>query len=364
MNEAHMKRLREEVARLDKKYGHKTGGLGSDDHPLNVIPTGILSLDYALGTGGWPLGHPIEIYGPPDIGKSSVLGLSAIKEAQKEDKGCGIIALEPGFDKDWAAKNGVNVDEVIIARPDTGEEAFDILFDWIKEPLIDFILFDSIGAMLKASEVKDDGKMSMAGQAGLITWGMKRILIPAWKNNKGVMFLNQIRDDMSSPYAGQYDSPGGWAAKHGAAIRIQLRPGKEKYKVKEGEGDARHDVIVGRQLVAVVKRNKLTEGSEQRAVFDYWQKETEDHSIGIDLASDVKNMAVRTGVIRKAGGWYYHDSFPEGKLQGVPAIQGFIEDKPEVVKTIRDEVLEEMVKQKGAPKNLKPDEQETTSQAA
>lgn len=360
----HKKRLAEEVKRLDKKYGHKTGGLGSDDYSLNVVSTGILALDYALGTGGWPLGHPIEVYGPPDIGKSSVLGFNAIRCAQDSGKLCGIIALEPGFDKGWAYKNGIDPEAVAIARPDTGEEAFEILHDWVLGDLIDFVLFDSIGAMLKGSEAKEGGKVAAAGQSGLITWGVKRILQPAWKRNKGIMFLNQIRDDMGSPYPGQYDSPGGWAVKHSATIRVQLRAGKEKYKEKVGSGQERHDVVVGRRLVAVVKRNKLSEGSEQRAFFDYYQKETEERSVGLDLASDVANTGAMTGVLRKSGGWYYHNSFPDGKLNGLAAIKSYIEDKPQVVKTIRDEILEVMVRERGVPKNPSPDEQETISQTA
>lgn len=361
MNEAMQKRLAQEVAELDKKFGHRTGGLGSDDHPLNVISTGILSLDYALGTGGWPLGHPIEVYGPPDIGKSSVLGLSAIRNAQAEGKLCGIIALEPGFDKEWVYKNGVDPDMVVIARPNDGEEAFQILHRWIKGDLVDWILFDSVGAMLKGSEVKDDGKPNQGGQAGLITWGVKRSLVPLWKQNKGLMFLNQIRDDMSSPYPGQYDSPGGWAIKHGAVVRVQLRPHREKFTVREGDGKDAHDVTVGRKLVAVVKRNKLTEGSDQRASFDFYSKETDEHPIGVDLATDVLNTCLAVGVIRKGGAWYNHESFPKGKINSKDSVKEFISDKPEVVKQLRDEALEIMVQKRGAPKNVKPDEQEAIS---
>jgi recombination protein RecA len=293
-----------------------------------------------------------------------VLGFNAIRSAQAEGKLCGIIALEPGFDKEWAYKHGIDPEGVVIARPDSGEEAFDILHDWVLSDLIDFTLFDSIGAMLKGVEIKEGGKANAGGQAGLITWGVKRILTPSWKRNKGIMFLNQIRDNMSSPYPGQYDSPGGWAVKHSAVVRVQLRPGKEKYTEKQGEGKDRHDVVVGRQLIAVCKRNKLSEGSDQRGVFDFYQKATEDHPVGVDLAADVARTGTRTSVVRKSGGWYYHESFPDGKLNGMPAIKEYIADKPEVVKQIRDEILEAMVRERGAPRNVPPDEQEAISEAA
>src|SRR4051812_46314555 len=112
-----------EAARLEEKYGLKAGSVGSKKFKLNVVPTGSLALDYELGTGGWPLGHPVEIFGPPDIGKSSVIGFNAIRNAQNQGLLCGIIALEPGFDPDWALKNNVDPSTVVVARPDNGEEA-------------------------------------------------------------------------------------------------------------------------------------------------------------------------------------------------------------------------------------------------
>ena len=107
-----------EAARLEKKFGHKTGAIGSATFNMKVVPTGSLALDYALGIGGWPLGHPVEVFGAPDIGKSSVIGFSAIRSAQSLGLLCGMIALEPGFDKDWAIKNCIDPDGLVIARPD------------------------------------------------------------------------------------------------------------------------------------------------------------------------------------------------------------------------------------------------------
>jgi recombination protein RecA len=331
-------KLQKEVERLNKKYGHKTGALGSEDYKLNVIPTGVLALDYALGTGGWPLGHPVEVFGPPDIGKSSIIGFSAIRQAQSRGKLCGIVALEPGFDQEWAEENGVNPEVTLIARPDTGEDAFSILHDWVTSDVIDYIVFDSIGAVLRKSETETDGKAAQAGQAGLITWGVKRILQPAWKNNTGIMFLNQVRDVMGA-HIPLLDSPGGHALEHSCAMRVQLKPGRERYQEKEGEDS----IMVGRELVAVVVRNKMSKGTNRRARFDFYQKETDDHEVGIDSASDLLHTGLKTGTIRAGGSWYYHDDFPDGKLKGKPAIKEFLTANSDKLARFRNQILEVML---------------------
>lgn len=346
-------KAQQEAARLERKFGHKAGATGSETYKLNVIPTGSLALDYALGTGGWPKGHPVEVFGPPDIGKSSVIGLSAIRNAQAEGGLCGIVALEPGFDKNWATKNGVDPDGVVIGRPDNGEDAFSMLFDWVKSDLIDFILFDSIGAVLREAETSDEGKPAAMGQSALITWGIKRILTPCWKNNKGLIMLNQVRDDTKSRIAGLVDSPGGHALKHSAAVRVQLKQAGPPMKARvEGE-----DVVIGRSLVAVIKRNKLAEGSDRRAEFDYYQMETDNHDIGIDWAKDVISTAIRSGVIKKGGAWYRHPSFPgeEHRIQSKDSVAEYLQTQPEALEKIRTDVIAAMIEKQDALKNTKPD---------
>jgi len=332
--------LEEEVKRLERKFGYKAAALGSTEFQLDAVPTGSLALDYALGTGGWPLGHPVEVFGQPDIGKSSVIGFSAIRNAQKMGKLCAIIAVEPGFDREWAIKNGVDPDMLIVVRPNDGEEAFNMLYDFVSGDVIDFVVFDSIGAILRPSEAGADTKPSQGGAAVLIAHGIKNILQPTWKNRKGVIFLNQVRDNMRSPIPGAVESPGGWAVKHAADIRIQLKADGIGYKEKvNGE-----DVVVGRPLVAVIKRNKLSEGSDKRAKFDYYQMETENHSIGIDGVKDVRQVAVRTQVFNKSGGWHYYDKFPDGKLNGEATVDVWLRENPKESDKIRALVLTAMVK--------------------
>lgn len=330
-----MTRAEDVAKRYERRYGHESMATGTFNKTQGVTSTGILALDYALGTGGWPDGTLVEVFGPPDIGKSSVLGFNALRACQRSGKLPAIVALEPNFSQKWAKKNGVDLDDLVIGWPDDGEQAFSLLYDFVTDPDIDFVLFDSIGALLRPSEAEAGGKPSQGGQSALITWGVKRVQMPAWKNNTTVMFLNQIRDDMGSRIPGMVDSPGGHALKHACEIRIQLRPGKERYMTKV-DGD---DVMAGRQVVAVIKRTKRDEGTGKRAVFDHYSMETDEYPFGVDWVADVINTSRRAGVFRASGAWLYHDSFPDGKLQGRKALEEFIEKNPQVLDTIRDEVL-------------------------
>lgn len=337
--------------RIDKKYGHKTGSVGSDDFQMTVVPTGSLALDYALGTGGWPLGHPVEVYGAPDIGKSSVIGFQGIKNAQAMGFLCGIIALEPGFDPEWAYTNGVDPETVVIARPDNGEIAFEILHEWTKEDDVDFILFDSIGAIQSEIEQEEGAKSRVGGASKLITDGVKRILMPTWKHNKGLIFLNQQRDDMKSRIPGQKTSPGGNAVHHSAAIRVHLKQSGSPFKsVVNGE-----EMVVGKTMVADIVRNKLSEGSKRRAEFDFYQANSEENVVGIDTGKDIVSTAMRTGVIAKAGAYYRHDSFPADKngthqIQGKDNVYDYLLESDSTVDTIRKEVITKMFEQNAKEK--------------
>jgi recombination protein RecA len=334
------KRALEEAARLTKKYGNKTGDVGSTDHPLNVTPTGSWSLDYATGIGGWPRGHPVMVFGPRDIGKSSVIGFQAIQQAQRMGLLCGIIAVEPGFDKNWAYKHGVDPDTVVIARPDTAEDAFNIMHDWCQDDIIDFMVFDSIGAVTSERERKEDAKSQMGGNAKLITEGTKKILMPTWKNNKSVILLNQVRDNMAAQVAGAVKMPGGHGQEHTSAMIVQLKPGKDRYTIKEDGVD----VEIGRTIKAVFLRNKLAEGSRVTAEFDFYQKEVEGFPFGLDIPKDIINIALKTGVFEKNGNWYVHPSFPETKsgarqVNGKAGVTEAVADDPKILDEIRKDVL-------------------------
>lgn len=141
------------------------------------------------------------------------------------------------------------------------------------------------------------------------------------------------------------DSPGGWAKEHGSTMRVHLKPGKAKYTEKIGDDE----VLVGREIIAVVTRNKRSEGTNMRAVFDFYQKETEDHPVGVDYAVDVLNTAVKTGVISKSGGHYKHPLFGDKSIHGLPNIREEFAKNPKIINTLREEVLEAMAKDRGQP---------------
>lgn len=355
----HSKKAQDLAAKFEKKFGHKAGATGSEEWPLDVIPTGSLSLDYALGIGGWPMGHPIEVFGPPDIGKSSVIGLNAIANAQAMGKFCAIVAVEPGFDPNWAEKHGVNTNDLVIARPDNGQDAFNMLSEIVTAG-VDFVLFDSIGALLRESEAEVDGKPSQGGRSNLVTWGVHNILQKSWKNNTCVMFINQVRDKMNARMPGVVDSPGGHALKHVSAIRVQLKTASSGIYNDKVNGE---EMEVGHRLKAIIVRNKLSEGSRRVAEFDYYKKQTEDHDVGIDKAADIIDVAIKTGCITPAGAWLRHPSFPgdSNQIQGRANAGKFLMENPKIQEQIRKEVLEVMVAESGPITNVKPSESEDGS---
>lgn len=325
---------------LTQQFGSQAVVRGSLTKSLKVIPTGIISLDYALGTGGWPIGYCHGVYGPRDIGKSSIIGLSAIREAQKLDKVPVIIAVEPAGGEsweNWIRKNGVDPDQLVVLYPENGEEAFAMAHKVTKSGNADLIVFDSIGGLLSESEIKEDGKARQGGQAGLITWGMKALAPAVFKHDVCALMLNQVRDNMKSPIPGAVQQPGGNALEHHENIILRLRRGADRFTQKIGG----EDVIIGRQIIGVVERNKSNEGEGQKAIFNFFSAETEDYPFGIDVTADVINTGKRTGVIKQAGAYY---DLPNGqRIQGQKGVGEYLDKNPDVLALIREEVLKVML---------------------
>lgn len=325
------------AAQFERSFGANAARVGGLQKKLKSVPTGSLSLDYELGTGGWPLGYLVGVFGPRDIGKSTMIGLNAIRSAQQMDLNCAWIALEP-FDEGWAVKHGVDVEELLLTYPESGEEAFAMLHKMLKSGVVDFVVFDSIGSILSEGEMDDDGKPRVGGQAQLITWGAKQAAILAYKNDACVILLNQVRHSMSAGQRGiVYKQPGGEALEHSEAIIVQLKRGKERYTVKENGTD----IQIGNEIVCHVQRNKRTEGTGQKAVFDFFYKQTEDYPFGIDTFGDVINTAKRTGVIKQAGSYY---DLPDGqRIQGQKGVVEYLQNNPVVFEQVREGVLKAML---------------------
>jgi recombination protein RecA len=351
-NTARKTRIQRERLRLDEKYGRKTGTL-MEGYERNVIPTGILDLDYALGIGGYERGMLYHVYGAPDVGKSSAVILPAFREALRLGLQPGLVAVEPSWDEEWVAKNDVDPNEVIVAFPDNGHIAFEILYEWVTGqpvgPPLDLVVLDSIGALLTTEEASG-GKKQAFGQAGLITDGVKKIAMAARKNNVTVIFLNQLRDDNAAKMAGITKPPGGWALRHTCPVWLKVSASNDSTKVHK-EKIHGNDVVVGRELSVKVERNKLAEGTGQVARFDYYQKLTEEHPVGPDRVQDMIQVGQRTKVVGGGGGGVYqHHTFPNGKLKGKAKIRDFLDENPDAYEIIRQEVLHAMDEEQAALK--------------
>jgi recombination protein RecA len=336
------------VQRLEKsrdvkrtKWGHHSASLGNERIKDNVVPSPSWMLDYKMGIGGFPYRHMVEVYGANALGKSSAIAYPTIANVQKQGRIPALIAAEPAFDMDWAARLGVDPELMLLQRPDHAEEAFEMLHDLVYENLVDYIVIDSLGALAAATEAQQDGTKKAFGISGTVTSGLNAILPRMYKNNIGLLIINQQRQDTKtrSPVGGMaYESPGGEGLHHNAIIRIQLKPGKARYTDRiDGE-----EVLVGRELICTFKKNKLAMNSKA-AHFDFFYQPTEkyDHKLGVDQLEDVIRTGMVTGVL-KGGAWIEHPSLPKGKVHGKPALKKFLQENPDGLAVIRQEVMNVM----------------------
>lgn len=328
------KRIRTE---LQKKF---PGALVEDNEiQANVIPTGSLALDYALGTGGWPRGSYIGIYGQRNVGKS-VLALNACANALSSGLNVAYISVEGWHKADWAwaRELGVNTDSDgwVVAEPKHGEEAFELLGTFV-EGGANLIVVDSLGALVSKSEAGMDGTKRVGGQSGLITDGVKRWNIPVKQNNVTVLMLNQVRAVMNSQYAID-QQPGGKALEHLERLIVELK-NRERYM-----HPTEKDTIIGRNICAIVHRTKFNQGDGHRAYYDFYSAKVTGKPFGIDKVSDVVNTGKRVGAITGST-WL---TLPDGSQhQGAKKAGEYVLAHPEVYEQIREAVLEQMVAQGG-----------------
>lgn len=328
------------------KYGDKAAIVGHTDFRTKYWSSGSLTLDYMLGTGGFPGNAFVEGFGPPEIGKTTILGSGVLRSVHQAGGITATIATEPDWDERWLEKHGVDPDLNIIYRPDTGEEAFAILRDLIYNKSVDYILWDSLGGTSSEKEQGSD-KPQAFGNAAMNSWGIRNVATRAWKNNVGCLFINQIRDDTKSRIAGMVSSPGGHTLHHFMKIRLQLKPGKNRYKIKVPSAlsdKGTEDLVIGQEVRAVIQKDKAAEQLGPQAAFDFYHIDTNgEYPFGVDVASDVFNVGMVTGVI-KGSGWLNHPSFPDGKINGKPKAREFLDEHPDAVEAIRKDVLAHMVK--------------------
>lgn len=323
--EAKLKALQLTLDKLDKTYGKGTVMKLGDKavEEVDTIPSGSLGLDLALGVNGYPRGRVIEIYGPESSGKTT-LTLHAIAEAQKAGGIAAFIDAEHAFDRNYAKKLGVNVDELIISQPDNGEQALEIAENLIRSGAIDVVVIDSVAALTPKSEIEGEmGDSKMGLHARLMSQALRKLTGAISKTNCTVFFINQLREKIGVMFGNPETTTGGNALKFYASVRIDIR---KSTAIKDGE-----NVIGNRAKVKIIK-NKVAPPF-RTAEFDIMYGE------GVSKTGEVLDLGVDFEIIKKSGSWF---SYGDTKLgQGRDAVKQLIKDNPELM-----EELEEKIKSK------------------
>ena len=323
-NSKKMEVLNATLERLEKIYGKGSiMRLGDTPHEaMDVISTGSLGLDIALGVGGFPRGRVIEIFGPESSGKTT-LALHAIAEAQKNGGIAAFIDAEHAFDRFYAEKLGVDINNLLISQPDNGEQALEIADNLIRSGAIDIIVVDSVAALTPKSEIEGEmGDSKMGLQARLMSQAMRKLTATISKTNCCCIFINQLREKIGVMFGNPETTTGGNALKFYASVRIDIR---RQTQIKEGEN------IIGNHVKVKVIKNKVAPPF-RTAEFDIVYGE------GISKVGEIIDMGVEYNIIKKSGSWF---SYNDAKLaQGREAAKQIVADNPELMKELEEKIKE------------------------
>lgn len=311
------------IAQIEKQFGTGSVMRMGEKTTLNVesIPTGSIGLDMALGIGGLPKGRIVEIFGPESGGKTTVT-LHAIAEAQKRGGIAAFVDVEHALDPVYAKALGVDIDQLIVSQPDTGEQALDIMEALVRSGAIDIIVLDSVAAMVTKAEI--DGEMgdSFVGvQARLMSAAMKKLTAVISKSNTVAIFINQLREKIGVMFGNPETTPGGRALKFYASVRIEVRKGEP---IKEGA-----DTIGNRTKCKVIK-NKVAppfKSCEFDMIFGH----------GISRTGEILDYAVELGLVKKSGAWFSYNDMRIG--QGRENAKKFIEENPDITKELEEKIM-------------------------
>ena len=337
---AKKKALQAALAQIEKQFGEGPIMFMGANRTLNVehISTGSLMLDLALGIGGLPRGRIIEIFGAESSGKTT-LCLHAVAEAQKAGGTAAFIDVEHALDPVYAKKLGVDVDNLLVSQPDTGEQALEIIETLVRSGALDIVVLDSVAAMATRSEI--DGEMGDAHvgvQARLMSQAMRKLTAIISKTNCVAIFINQIREKIGVLYGNPETTPGGRALKFYASVRIDVRKGEP---IKEGSE------VVGNHTKCKVVKNKVAPPFKT-AEFDMMFGE------GISKLGEIIDCAVEFDIIKKSGSWFSYDNMKIG--QGKDKVKDFLKENQKVCEEIEEKVREEFTKNAAAMAMLNSDD--------
>ncbi|OZV70769.1 recombinase RecA [Winogradskyella aurantia] len=321
--DAKLKALKLTLDKLDKAYGKGTVMKMSDQaiDDVDAIPSGSLGLDIALGVGGYPRGRVIEIYGPESSGKTT-LTLHAIAEAQKAGGIAAFIDAEHAFDRFYAEKLGVDLENLIISQPDNGEQALEIADNLVRSGAIDIVVIDSVAALTPKSEIEGEmGDSKMGLHARLMSQALRKLTASISKTNCTMVFINQLREKIGVMFGNPETTTGGNALKFYASVRLDIR---RSTQIK----DANSNVMGNKTRVKVVK-NKVAPPFKT-AEFDIMYGE------GISKVGEVLDLAVEHDIVKKSGSWF---SYEDTKLgQGRDAVKSLIKDNPDLMDELEEKV--------------------------
>jgi recombination protein RecA len=328
-NSDKLKALRLTMDKIEKDFGKGSVMMMGEkaDAPMEVISTGSLGLDIALGVGGFPKGRIIEIYGPESSGKTTV-AIHSIAEAQKKGGICAIIDAEHAFDSSYARRLGVDVDSLLISQPDHGEQALEIADRLILSGAVDMVVIDSVAALVPKSELEGEmGESKMGLHARLMSQALRKLTATISKTNCCCIFINQLREKIGVMFGNPETTTGGNALKFYASVRLDIR---RLAQIKDG------DEAVGNRVKVKVVKNKVAPPF-RLAEFDII------YGLGISKVGEILDMGVEYGVVQKSGSWFSYEGNKLG--QGRDAVKQLLADNPELANEVEVKIKAKLAEQ-------------------